>query len=287
MKLARYNADKLGLVRNEQLIDVTEAIDAIETAGQAGWPLPPGDRLIAAIDAVRARVDALRKSGFVQLHTSVSLKSPVANPTKVIGAPANYRAHIDEANADPGITFGTTTTTIEDYGLFLKNPVPVGPGEGIALPFADRRTDHEVELAMIIGRTARNVARADALDCVAGYAIGLDMTVRGREERSLRKAADGFSVLGPWLVTADEIPDPDSLALRLSVNGELRQDSSTAMQIFDCRRLIAYASRFYTLYPGDVIMTGTPEGVGPVVPGDVMTCEIEGIGAMEVAVRAA
>ena len=283
MKIARYNADKLGLVQNEQLIDVTEAIEA---AGAWRWPLPPGDRLIAGLDAVRDRVLGLRKWGFVQLHSSVTLKSPVANPTKVIGAPANYRAHIDEANADPGITFGTTTTTIEDYGLFLKNPVLVGPGEGIAVPFAERRNDHEVELAMIIGRLAKNVAEADALDYVAGYAIGLDMTVRGREDRSLRKAADGFSVLGPWLVTADEIPDPDSLALRLSVNGELRQESSTAMQIFNCRRLIAYASRFYTLYPGDVIMTGTPEGVGPVVPGDVMTCEIEGIGAMEVAVRA-
>ncbi len=284
MKLARYNADKLGLVRNDQLIDVTEAIGA---AGTASWPVPPGDRLVASLDAVRASVEEWRKKGFVQLHESVSLKSPVANPTKVIGAPANYRAHIEEANVDSGITFGTTTTTIEDYGLFLKNPVPVGPGEGIVLPFPDRRTDHEVELAIVIGRTVKDVAEADALGCVAGYAIGLDMTVRGREERSLRKAVDGFSVIGPWLVTADEIPAPDALALRLSVNGGLRQESSTAMQIFDCRRLIAYASRFYTLYPGDVIMTGTPEGVGPVVPGDVMTCEIEGIGAMEVAVRAA
>ena len=94
-------------------------------------------------------------------------------------------------------------------------------------------------------------------------------------------------MLGPWIVTADEIDDPDALALRLWVNGEPRQDSTTANQIFDCRKLIAYASRHYTLYPGDVIMTGTPEGVGPVQPGDVMRCEIEGIGAMEVPVRAA
>ena len=284
MKLARYNADKLGLVRNEQLIDVTGAIEA---AGEARWPLPPGDRLIGALDAVCARVEDLRKSGFVQRHASVSLKSPVANPTKVIGTPDNYRAHTAKGGAGSSIASGAAAATIEDRGLFLKNPVPIGPGEGVALPFADRRTDHAVALAMIVGRTARNVAEADALDCVAGYAIGLDMAVRGREERSLRRAADGFSVLGPWLVTADEIPDPDSLALRLGVNGRPRQDSSTAMQIFDCRRLIAYASRFYTLHPGDVIMTGTPEGAGPVAQGDVMTCEIERIGAMEVAVRAA
>ena len=284
MKLARYNADKLGLVKNEQLIDVTEAGDE---AGDLRWPIPPGDRLVAALDRVCARVEEVRKWGFVQLHKSVSLKSPVANPTKVIGAPANYRAQIDEVKAGPGTSFETTKTTIEDYGLFLKNPILVGPGEGIALPFANRRTDHQVELAMIIGKSAKNVPAADALDHVVGYAIGLDMTMRGKEDRSLRKAVDSFSVLGPWLVTADEIPDPDALSLKLSVNGSLRQDSSTAMQIFDCRKLIAYASRFYTLFPGDVILTGTPEGVGPVVPGDVMTCEIEGIGAMEVAVRAA
>ena len=284
MKLCRYNDQKLGLVVGEQLIDVTEAIAA---AGEWRWPLPPGDRLIAALDAVCAEVETRRKWGFVQLHESASMLSPVANPTKVIGAPANYRAHIDEANADPGITFGTETSAIDRYGLFLKNPVPVGPSEGVALRYTDRRNDHELELAMIVGRVTRDVAEADALDHVAGYAIGLDMTVRGREDRSLCKAIDSYSVLGPWMVTADEIEDPDALALRLWVNGDLRQDSTTANQIFDCRKLIAYASRHYTLYPGDVIMTGTPEGVGPVQPGDVMRCEIEGIGAMEVAVRAA
>ncbi len=103
----------------------------------------------------------------------------------------------------------------------------------------------------------------------------------------MRKACDGYSVLGPWLVTADEIDDPDTLELSISVNGEERQRSTTADQIFDCRRLIEYATTFHTLYPGDVIMTGTPEGVGPVQPGDVMHCEIERIGAMDVTVRAA
>ena len=113
------------------------------------------------------------------------------------------------------------------------------------------------------------------------------MTACGEEDRSMRKAVDGISVLGPWLVTADEIADPDALSLKLSVNGDLRQDTSTAMQFLDCPKLIAYASRFYTLFPGDVILSGAAEGVGPVVPGDVVTCEIEGIGAMEVAVRTA
>ena len=110
------------------------------------------------------------------------------------------------------------------------------------------------------------------------------MTVRGPEDRSLRKSLDTYSVLGPWLVTADEIPTPQSLNLRLLVNGETRQLANTAEMILHIAEQIEWASRFYTLYPGDIIMTGTCEGVGPVVPGDAMRAEIEGIGAMDVRV---
>jgi 2-keto-4-pentenoate hydratase/2-oxohepta-3-ene-1,7-dioic acid hydratase in catechol pathway len=121
---------------------------------------------------------------------------------------------------------------------------------------------------------------------VAGYAIGLDMTIRGPEERSYRKSLDTFSVLGPWLVTADELEDPHALELALSVNGEIRQHSNTRQLIFGIRKLIAYASKAYTLHPGDIIMTGTPDGVAPVVPGDTIHARIEGIGDMDVRVRA-
>ena len=285
MRFCRYNDNKLGVVRGEQLIDVTQVMD--ETLPDMGWPRPPGDQMVAHLDALRAGAEAAWKMSFIQLHTSVDILSPVANPTKVIGAPANYMDHVEEARADAGINLGRDIKTIDDYGLFLKSPTLVGPSEGVTLHFPDRRNDHEVELAMVIGREAKKVSRDDALDYVAGYTIGLDMTVRGTEDRSMRKAADSYSVLGPWLVTADEIPDPDNLDFSLSVNGEVRQDSNTKYLIFDCRRLIEYATRFYTLYPGDVIMTGTPKGVGPVEPGDVMRCEIEGIGVMEVPVHAA
>ena len=284
MKLCRYNDNKLGVVEQEQLIDVTEAIEIVP---ETHWPRPHGDGLIANLDTAKTVVSTLRKWGFVQRHASVDILSPVANPTKVIGAPTNYAKHIDEAQADPEISQGRKRTTIETNGLFLKTPVLVGPSEGLALEFPDRRQDHEVELAMIIGETCKNVAYDDALNVVAGYAIGLDMTVRGIEDRSMRKSCDGYSVLGPWLVTADEIDDPDALELSISVNGEERQRATTAEQIFDCRRLIEYATTFYTLYPGDIIMTGTPEGVGPVRPGDMMRCEIDRIGAMEVEVRTA
>jgi len=121
---------------------------------------------------------------------------------------------------------------------------------------------------------------------VIGYSIGLDMTARGPEDRSFRKSIDTYSVLGPWLVTADEIRDPDNVPLSISVNGEVKQSSSTKQMIYDCRKLIEWGSTFYTFYPGDVLYTGTPEGVSPVKPGDTMIARIEPIGEMSVPVRA-
>lgn len=284
MKICRFNDDRLGVVDGDDVIDVTGALEVIPSSG---WPAPVGDALVANLDAVCAKASDLMSSGERHALGSVVLKSPVANPNKVIGAPVNYYAHQDEAIADEGVSFGQEIKTIDHYGLFLKNPVLVGAGEGVDLHFTDRRNDHEVEVSIIIGKTAKNVPYESALDYVAAYSIGLDMTVRGTEERSLRKAIDSYSVLGPWLVTADEIPDPDKLDFSIHVGDEERQNSNTDKLIFDCKKLIEYGSQFYTLYPGDVIMTGTPEGVGPVVPGDVMHCYCEGIGRMDVDVRAA
>jgi 2-keto-4-pentenoate hydratase/2-oxohepta-3-ene-1,7-dioic acid hydratase in catechol pathway len=172
--------------------------------------------------------------------------------------------------------------------MFLKATSSlVGPGEGVALVHTDRRNDHEVELAVVIGRRAKNVRREQAMDCIAGYCIGLDMTIRGPEERSLRKSPDSYCVLGPWLVTRDEIPDPGNLSLKIEVNGAPRQDAHTSDLILGVAELIEWGSSFYTLHPGDVLLTGTPQGVGPVRPGDVMTASIERIGAMRIAVSAA
>lgn len=283
MRICRYNEDKLGLIKGDQLIDVTIALDDIP---QQRWPRPHGDAMIADLESIRVGIEQNRKMGYVQGVNNVVLKSPVANPSKIIAAPANYAKHVAEAQDDAGINFGREIKTIDDYGLFLKaNSALAGPGEGITLGHTDRRNDHEVELAMVIGRTAKNVAYADALDIVAGYAIGLDITVRGVEDRSLRKSLDSYAVLGPWMTTADEIDDPDDLDFRLTVNGEVRQDSNTKNLIFDCRKLIEYASRFYTLYPGDILMTGTPEGVGPIEPGDRVVCQMDVIGKMELDVR--
>ena len=160
----------------------------------------------------------------------------------------------------------------------------MGPSEGVIRSFPDRRTDHEIELAVIIGHEVRRISPEEAPGCVAAYSIGLDMTVRGKEDRSMRKSVDSYSVLGPWLVTKDEIADPDILTLTLRLNGEIRQNSNTRELIYDVRTLISKCSDFYTLFPGDIIYTGTPAGVGPVQPGDTLECEIEGIGRMQVQV---
>jgi 2-keto-4-pentenoate hydratase/2-oxohepta-3-ene-1,7-dioic acid hydratase in catechol pathway len=131
------------------------------------------------------------------------------------------------------------------------------------------------------------VAAADALACVAGYCIGLDMTIRGPEERSMRKSPDSYCILGPWLATADEVGDPGRLSISITVNGATRQDAHTSDLILPVAELIAWTSSFYTLHPGDVLLTGTPQGVGPVKAGDVMLASIERIGAMQVTCRAA
>lgn len=282
MKLCRFNGDRLGLVEGEFVLDVTPALDVLPSVR---WPVPAGDLLIAHIDEVIAAALRLRGRAPRMQVTEVQFDAPVANPTKLIAAPVNYLKHQAEANADGGKNFDKDVKTIEHYGLFLKsNASLVGPSRGVDVKFADRRTDHEIELVVIIGRGGRDIPRADALEHVAGYSLGLDMTIRGSEDRSLRKSMDTFSVVGPWLVTRDEVADPNALQMRLEVNGDVRQHASTADLIFNVEHLIEYASKFYTLYPGDVIFTGTPEGVGPVKPGDVMYCSIESVGAMNVRV---
>jgi 2-keto-4-pentenoate hydratase/2-oxohepta-3-ene-1,7-dioic acid hydratase in catechol pathway len=217
------------------------------------------------------------------------LLSPVASPGKIVAAPLNYRKHLDEVREDAALHQNNPARaqTVQTAGLFLKATSSlVGPGEGVVIRNADRRTDHEVELAVVIGRRANRVSRQEAMAHVAGYAIGLDISVRGPEDRSFRKSPDSYSVLGPWLVTADEVPDPGSLDLRIDVNGETRQQSNTRHMILSVAELIELASSMYTLHPGDVIFTGTPEGVSPIAPGDAIVATISRIGSMSVAARA-
>jgi 2,4-didehydro-3-deoxy-L-rhamnonate hydrolase len=186
-----------------------------------------------------------------------------------------------------GGTANRYSGSIEEQGLFLKaNSALVGPGEGVTLRFPDRRTDHEMELGVIIGKKSSNISKDKALSIVAGYAIALDMVVRGTQDRSFRKSIDTYAVLGPWMVTADEIPDPQNLDFFLAVNGAVKQKSNTNMMIMDLVTQISWASSYYTLWPGDIIMSGTCAGVSQVKPGDIMHCEIDKVAATDVRILA-
>lgn len=202
--------------------------------------------------------------------SDVTLMAPVPDPSKIFAAPVNYRDHqleMDEA------------VQVSGLGLFLKAPSSVIGHEGrVQLPYLDRRFDQEGEVAVVIGRRARHVSNADALDHVFGVTALLDMTMRGGEDRSTRKSFETFTPMGPWIVTLDELPGVESLDFSCRVNGTVRQDSSTARLIWGIADLVSYASSITTLEPGDVITSGTPAGVGPVQDGDSIEVTIEGLG---------
>lgn len=285
MKICRFDDNRLGLIQGENVLDVSQALVVLPNLN---WPYPRGDQFIANLDAAMAVIKDIRDTAPLKPISEVKFLSPVANPMNIVGAPINYQKHIEESNQDEGIVSQRPITNIWDWGMFLKSSSSlVGAGEGVALRFIDNRNDHEVELAAIIGKPGTNISADKALDHVAGYAIGLDMTTRGKELQSFRKSSDSYSVVGPWMVTKDEIKNPNNLDLRISVNGVERQRSNTNQLVYNVQQCIEYTTTRYTLYPGDIIMTGTPDGVGPVEPGDTMVAEIEKIGRMEVKVRAA
>src|SRR2546425_10304465 len=206
MRLCRFGTGALGVVDGSNVRDVTAALDVLPSHRH---PFPSHDVLIANLDKVMERIGEIAGNASVQPLADVTLLSPVANPGKILCAPVNYQKHLDEVREDAQLHHDNQVAPIHKAGLFLKATSSlVGPGAGIALRKLDRRNDHEVELAVVIGKRANNVAASEALKYVAGYAIGLDVTIRGPEERSLRKSADSYAVLGPWLVTADEIPNP-------------------------------------------------------------------------------
>jgi len=282
MRLCRFEENRLGLVDpstslgagGEQIRDVTGALDELPSCR---YPLPPGDMLVANLQKVAARARALAESAPARPLDGLKLLSPVANPNKIIGAPMNYRTGQDEAAIAGAMSIG----------LFLKaNGSLGGQADGIRLRMMERQIDHEVELGVVIGKEGANIRREDALDHVAGYAVALDITPHGKEERSLRKSCETYTVLGPWLVTADEIPDPMNLNLQLDLNGERKQQGNTKQMIRDVAAMIEYASSFYTLYPGDIFLSGTPAGVGPIKPGDEIVATIEKVGTMRVFVHA-
>jgi 2,4-diketo-3-deoxy-L-fuconate hydrolase len=283
MRICRFNGDRIGIVKGDKVHDVTDCLDRLPPLR---YPYPLEDQLIVHLEKLMPLFAAKAAVAPGLDLAEVKLENPVANASKVIGTPSNYKKHVEEAGRDPMISQGRPRQTLKEAGFFLKaNTSLCGAGDSLVVHFPDRRTDHELELAAVIGRKAKNITEAEALDYVAGYAIGLDMTLRGGEDRSLRKSVDTYSIVGPWLVTRDEIADPDNLDMTLWVNGETRQSSNTRHMIYNVAQQVAIASTFYTLLPGDIIMTGTPEGVGPVKAGERMRASIETIGSMEILAR--
>jgi 2-keto-4-pentenoate hydratase/2-oxohepta-3-ene-1,7-dioic acid hydratase in catechol pathway len=287
MKLCRYDEDRLGVVVGNMVHDVTAAQDEIRKGARYDMK---GDAVIAALPTWRKRIEDMAAKAPGQPLASVKLLSPVARPSKAMAAPTNYRKHIEEMRSRTDLPKEATQRQPPDIGkagIFLKsNSSIVGPSEGIPIRFLDRTNEHEIELVAVIGKQGTDIPKDKAKEYIAGYTLGLDMTCRGGEDRSFRKSIDGYSVLGPWFVTADEIANPDDLKITLTNNGVLKQTAETKDLIYDIGRLIEFASSFYTIYPGDVYYTGTPQGVSPVKPGDVLRGSCDQIGTFEIAVRA-
>ena len=268
MKIARFNDAKIGLVVQDRIIDVSDLVDNDPGA----WPPVAMNRLIADFPKFRKALEGASARASIPL-SEVKLLTPVPASSKIIAYPINYHEH--------GIEMGREGRA-NNMGFFLKPPSSLcGASEPIVLPAIEgRRIDHECELAIIIGKRGRDIPRANWADYVFGYSCLMDIVVRGKEERVARKAYDTFCPVGPYIVTADEVPNPHALRGRLWVNDELRQDANTRDLIVDIPGMIEIASHIMTLEPGDIIAAGTPAGVGPIRPGDKVRIEFENVGTM-------
>lgn len=280
MRLVRYGSrgkERPGLLDGEgKLRDLSQHLADIDAAALS----PRGLQALRRLDPATLPLVAGKPR----------LGVPVAGIGKVVAIGLNYHAHAREG----GWTLPTEPV------FFLKATSAIsGPNDPIRLPPGSRKTDWEVELAMVVGRRTRQVPVGRALAHIAGYCIGHDLSEREFQfERGPTwdkgKSCDTFCPLGPWLVTADQVDDPQALELRLSVNGETMQSGSTDDMVFSCAEIVSYVSRFMTLHPGDVILTGTPPGSGftrqpPrfLAPGDRVRLGIGGLGEQRQRVAAA
>jgi 2-keto-4-pentenoate hydratase/2-oxohepta-3-ene-1,7-dioic acid hydratase in catechol pathway len=273
-------AERLGVAVEDRAL----ATGDLQPAGPVTMAelLASGDAGLAAVSsAVAEAADRISATGIPL--PELEMLAPVPRPGKIVAIGLNYHAHAVEQDVAPP----------KAPLIFAKFPTSViGPGAAISWdPVLTSQVDYEAELAVVIGRRARNLSEGDALDHVLGYTCGNDVTARdlqfGDRQWVRGKSLDTFCPLGPWIVTRDEIPDPQALRIRTTVSGETLQDGNTGDMIFSVARIIAHASRAFTLEPGDVLMTGTPSGVGVwreprrfLHDGDVVEVEIEGIGLL-------
>lgn len=277
----------LGVLRGEEIVHLRQALEAVPAPGVPAdvMDLIRGGK--EAADAVERYIERLPAGpqAYLLQQSDVRFGPCVTNPGKIICIGLNYRKHAEESNAP-----------IPAYPILFNKFGNTLAAHGDDIPLANRVTsevDYEAELAIVIGRDAKYVGQDEALDYVFGYCCVNDLSARDLQMRTqqwlLGKSLDKFSPLGPYLVTADEVGDPNALAMRSIVNGEVRQNSNTSDMIFPCDEIVSYVSQHMTLYPGDVILTGTPEGVVLGLPkeervylkhGDIVTIEIEKLGSL-------
>lgn len=287
MRLACFDDYRIGVVTDDGVHDVTDVVDE-------RWHGTPHamTQLITEFDALRSAAEAAAGRTAPRALSEVRLLPPVPAPTHLFAAPLNYRAHVDEMTGSDMVGSAYVASSADKLGFFLKAPGSlVGASGAIELPdLPGRSFHHEAELGVVIGKPARDVDEADALSSVFGYTCLMDITLRNQpgkaQERVMRKSFETFTPLGPVLVTADEVGSPTDLDVELWVGNELRQKTNTRLLIASVAQLIADTSRVLTLQPGDVYATGTPEGVGPIVPGDTVRLRIARVGELTMPVRA-
>ncbi|PUF86867.1 MULTISPECIES: fumarylacetoacetate hydrolase family protein [unclassified Geobacillus] len=280
MKLALFNDFQLGVIVDDIIYEIGSHLFSRFHQGIGFCPMV---QLIAEFDTYRSKIEKKLHEYPAYALTDVRLRQPVKKPGKIVAAPVNYVSHQKEMKVEH---------TARGLGFFLKAPSSIiGPNDTIVLPDPNRRFDHELELAFVIGKTAKNVKAENAYDYIFGYTGLMDVTLRPdemhHEERCLRKSFDTFTPMGPWIVTKEEVADPNNINMVLTVNGEVRQRVNTKEMICSVAELLEIYSHIMTLEPGDVITTGTPDGVGPIHDGDVVSMEIEGIGSYSVRVSLA
>ncbi|HLH82767.1 MAG TPA: fumarylacetoacetate hydrolase family protein [Trebonia sp.] len=294
MRLAILGRDgdgpRLGVVTGATIVDVTAALPWRRDPDPltAGW----WRRLCRDLELVRPALEAAAADPGAP-RTPVSearLLAPALNPSKIVAAASNYAGHVAEMHQVQRRTLGRVEPWMMEFDVFLKAPSSIaGPRDDIVLPPDQLRLGneihHEAELVAVVGRGGKDIPPQEALSRIAGYLIGLDITVRSKADRSRRKSYDTFSPLGPWLVTRDEAGDPAGMDIELERNGVLRQKVAARDMLVPVPDIVAYASRIMTLLPGDVIFTGAPPGVGPIEPGDRLRVRISRLGEMELRVR--
>jgi 2-keto-4-pentenoate hydratase/2-oxohepta-3-ene-1,7-dioic acid hydratase in catechol pathway len=281
VRLVVWDDFRLGVLEADGIHDLTDLVD--DGAEVPPWAAPYRmNQLIGRWDELRGAVEARRGDGRAVPLDSVTLRAPSPRPRNFLAAPLNYVAHGEEMKG----SIGTGGGTPKELGFFIKASGCIADPHGpIELPpVPDRRFDHEGEIGVVIGRPARGVAPDLALEHVFGYTLVLDATMRmtdtRREERTMRKSFATFSPSGPCLLTADEVPDPASLSVRLWVDDELRQEGHLSELVVDVAGLVSMASNVLPLEPGDLFATGSPAGVGPILPGETVVVETEAIGRM-------